>query len=200
MNAPIPPSNLMSQPTPYSIEASCDLSEDYFLTDDVLIGDGDKVMPFLNTQNNMAEAVVLTRDSSGQPLLAHLQRDPSAVSGWSFTVIDTPFGGITDAAVSSSSTHNAMIMAVGPKNPNGLLPACQLSLLKPTSDVDLRLERMGRRALAGPLGAGATAVGDLYWYGWTQHANSWRPRTGTTRSGGGTAWAPNAGRRRRSAW
>ena len=170
MNAPIPPSNLMSQPTPYSIEASCDLSEDYFLTDDVLIGDGDKVIPFLNTQNDMAEAVVLTHDSHGQPLLAHLHRDPSAVSGWSFTVIDTPFGGITDAAVSSSSTHNAMIMAVGPKNPNGLLPACQLSLLK---DGTWTCGSNGWvPALAGPLGVGATAAGDLYWYGWTQQANS----------------------------
>ena len=27
-------------------------------------------------------------------------------------------------------------------------------------------------ALAGPLGVGATAAGDLYWYGWTQQANS----------------------------
>ena len=34
------------QPTPYYVQASCELSEDYFLTDDVIIVDGDKVMPF----------------------------------------------------------------------------------------------------------------------------------------------------------
>ena len=157
-------------PTPYYVQASCELSEDYFLTEDVLIGDDDKVMPFVNSQNNMVEAVVLTHDSNGQPSLAHLHRDPAATSGWTFTTIDTPFGGITDAAVSSSSTHNAMIMAVGPKNPNGLLPACQLSLL---DDGSWTCGSNGWvPALAGPLGVGATAAGDLYWYGWTQQANS----------------------------
>ncbi len=158
-------------PTPYYVQASCELSEDYFLTEDVPIGADDKVMPFVNSQNNMVEAVVLTHDSNGQPSLAHLHRDPAATSGWTFTNIGAvPFGGVTDAAVSSSSTHNAMIMAVGPKNPNGLLPACQLSLLE---DGSWTCGSNGWvPALAGPLGVGATAAGDLYWYGWTQQANS----------------------------
>ena len=54
----------------YYVQASCELSEDYFLTEDVLIGADDKVMPFVNSQNNMVEAVVLTHDSNGQPSLA----------------------------------------------------------------------------------------------------------------------------------
>jgi hypothetical protein len=170
MNTLTPPSGNLVPPTPYYVQASCELSEDYFLTEDVLIGADDKVMPFVNSQNSMVEAVVLTHDSNGQPSLAHLHRDPAVTSGWTFTTIDTPFGGITDAAVSSSSTHNAMIMAVGPKNPNGLLPACQLSLL---DDGSWTCGSNGWvPALAGPLGVGATAAGDLYWYGWTQQANS----------------------------
>ena len=67
------------QPGPYYIQASCDLSEDYFLTDDVLIGATDKVLPFLNTHTDTVEAVVLSHDTG--PLLAHLRRDPSATSG-----------------------------------------------------------------------------------------------------------------------
>ncbi len=161
------------QPGPYYVQASCDLSEEYFLTDDVLIGATDKVMPFLNTHNNMVEAVVLSHDSNGLPVLSHLRRDPAATCGWSFTTIDTPFGGITDLAVASSSTHNAMIMAVAPVASNKLQPACQLSLL---DDGTWTISSNGWvPALAGPLGVGATAAGDLYWYGWTQQAskNNW---------------------------
>ena len=171
MNTPIPPAgNLALQPTPYSIQASCELSQDHFLTDTVPVGADDKVLPFVNTNNNMVEAVVLTHDPKGQPSLAHLHRDPDATSGWTFTTIDTPFGGITGAAVSSSSTHNAMIMAVAPEAPNKLLPACQLSLLEDGSWTCVSNGFVP--VLAGPLGAGATAAGDLYWYGWTQQANS----------------------------
>ena len=36
----------LAQPAPYYVQASCELSEDYFLTDDVVIGADDKVMPF----------------------------------------------------------------------------------------------------------------------------------------------------------
>ena len=93
----------------------------------------------------MVEAVVLTHDSNGQPSLAHLHRDPAATSGWTFTTIDTPFGGITDAAVSSSSTHNAMIMAVAPEERR--TGCCRpASSACSRTDVDLRLERVGARA------------------------------------------------------
>jgi hypothetical protein len=154
------------QPGPYYVQASCDLSEEYFLTDDVLIGATDKVVPFLNTHNSTVEAVVLSHDSNGLPVLAHLRSDPAATSGWAFTTIDTPFGGITDLAVSSSSTHDAMLMAVAPKAANNLQPACQLSLLE---DGTWTVASDGYvPVLAGPLGVGATAAGDLYWNGWQQ--------------------------------
>ena len=68
MNTPIPPSGMASQPTPYSIQASCDLSEDYFLTNEVIIADGDRIMPFSVvdsfTGTVTVEALVLS--SSGQ--------------------------------------------------------------------------------------------------------------------------------------
>jgi hypothetical protein len=85
MNTLTPPSGNLVPPTPYYVQASCELSEDYFLTEDVLIGADDKVMPFVNSQNSMVEAVVLTHDSNGQPSLAHLHRDPAVTSGWTFT-------------------------------------------------------------------------------------------------------------------
>ena len=70
------------QPTPYYMQASCVLSEDYFLTDDVVIGQDDRIMPFAVTDPFSGavtvEALVL---SSGQ--LSHLYPDLAAISGWS---------------------------------------------------------------------------------------------------------------------
>ncbi len=40
------------QPGPYYVQASCELSEDYFLTADVLIGPDNKVVPFVNNYQN----------------------------------------------------------------------------------------------------------------------------------------------------
>jgi hypothetical protein len=88
-----------SQPMPFSLQASSELSEDYFLTDDVLIGVDDRVLPFTNTKNGgVVEAVVLSGGA-----VHHLRRDPSTSSGWTYTVIPTTglgIGGpVTDAAV-----------------------------------------------------------------------------------------------------
>ncbi|MET0695543.1 MAG: hypothetical protein ABWY56_16530 [Propionibacteriaceae bacterium] len=85
----------LTQPTPYSIGASCELSEDYFLTDQVMLTDaGDLVLPF-SGQDGTVEAVVLAGG-----LLHHLRPDPTQTSGWTYTTIPTYEGWtIINAAV-----------------------------------------------------------------------------------------------------
>ena len=147
------------QPTPYYMQASCELSEDYFLTDDVIIVDGDKIMPFsvVDSFTGVAavEALVL---SSGQ--LSHLYPDPAAVSGWSFTPVTTPYDFVSDAAVVGGE-FGAQLMVTGPR-----------SLATPA----VRLTRTGPGAWAvGAIGAVPFSIERLsagvsqygpYFYGW----------------------------------
>src|SRR5664279_5488905 len=75
---------LATQPTPYYLQASSELSQDYFLTDDVILGTDDEVIPFVNPFNNGAvEAIVFAGGA-----LSHLRRDATAASGWSYEAID----------------------------------------------------------------------------------------------------------------
>ena len=147
------------QPTPYYVQASCELSEDYFLTDDVLIGAGDKVMPFsvADTFSGAAwvEALVL---SSGK--LSHLYPDPAAVSGWSFTPVTTPYDLVLDAAVVGGG-FGAQLMVIGP--PSLATPAAWLTRTGPGTwsvgaegTVSFSIER---------LSAGVSQYGP-YFYGW----------------------------------
>ena len=74
----------MTQPLPYSLQASSELARDFYLTDEVKIQSGDRILPFVNPFNaNLVEALVY---SSGT--LSRLQRDPAAPTGWSYTPFD----------------------------------------------------------------------------------------------------------------
>ena len=147
------------QPTPYYMQASCELSEDYFLTDDVIIVDGDRIMPFsvVDSFTGVAavEALVL---SSGQ--LSHLYPDPAAVSGWSFTPVATPYDFVSDAAVVGGE-FGAQLMVTGPRSL--ATPAAWLTRTGPgawavgaTGAVPFSIER---------LSAGVSQYGP-YFYGW----------------------------------
>lgn len=83
----------VTQPTPYSLQASCELSEDHFLTSDLIIGTGDEVIPFVNPYTKMMEAIVYAQANGGS--VYHLQRDPSATSGWLPYAINLS-GNVTD--------------------------------------------------------------------------------------------------------
>jgi hypothetical protein len=53
-----------TQPTPYAIQASSELSDDTFATSGVLIDADDRILPFVNPSNdNLVEALVMTRAS-----------------------------------------------------------------------------------------------------------------------------------------
>ncbi|HEV7655651.1 MAG TPA: hypothetical protein VGP36_13100 [Mycobacteriales bacterium] len=80
-------------PSPFTVRASCNLTEDYFLTSEILldISNGDRVIPFVNPMNgNVVEAIVFSASINDNPAsVSHLQRNLSVPSGWSFTQIDT---------------------------------------------------------------------------------------------------------------
>jgi hypothetical protein len=153
-------------PTPYSVQASCELSQDFFSTDEVLVqlDKGDKVMPFTNTLTGLVEAVVLVGNH-----LSHLRRDTTAVTGWSLTGIPTALGGVSDAAVISTPTQDPILLAFGQPQ-GGVEDVCQLKLNASagwdTVAVDAEFGYVGTPS--GPLSAATTPDGTGYFYWWVQ--------------------------------
>ncbi len=153
------------QPGPYYVQASCDLSEDYFLTDDVVIGQDDRIMPFevLDTFTNTTtvEALVL---ASGT--LNHLYPDPAATSGWSYTVVHAPFTYVSDAAVVGGG-FGGQLMVTGPRSlpapPGATTAAAWLTRVGPGDWVVDSTFTVPEQI--GPLSAGVSQDGP-YWYGW----------------------------------
>ena len=166
MNTPIPPTNLVSQPTPYSIQASCDLSEDYFLTNEVIIADGDRIMPFsvVDSFSGTVTVEALVLSSSGQ--LSHLYPDAAATSGWSYTGLKTPFDFVSDAAVVGGG-FGGQLMVTGPRSlpvlPGATVAAAWLTRVGPGDWAVGKTFTVPERI--GPLSAGVSPEGP-YWYGW----------------------------------
>lgn len=99
-----------SQPTPYLLQASSELSEEFFLTDQVKITSGDYVYPFVNPKNgNQVEAIVF---ASGT--LSHLYRDTTSSTGWSFTAINLQgrLSAVNDVAIAANGT-DVYLLAFG---------------------------------------------------------------------------------------
>ena len=154
------------QPTPYYVQASCELSEDYFLTTDVVIEQDDWIMPFAVTDpfssTVTVEALVLS--SSGQ--LSHLYPDAAATSGWSFTGLKTPFDFVSDAAV-VGGVFGGQLMVTGPRSlpapPGATMAAAWLTRVGPG---DWSVSKTGTvPERIGPLSAGLSQEGP-YWSGW----------------------------------
>jgi hypothetical protein len=153
---------------PFTIQASCALSEDYLLTDELLIdtGAGEEVMPFLNTASGLVEAVVLSGGT-----VCHLRRDPGSVTGWVLQTIDTLLSdaGIqaTGAAVTSSSQFNALLVVTGLQG--GQTVASLMSLQSASGWQQVGSVPRPVTTPSGPLRAGTTGEGVVYFYGWTEH-------------------------------
>ena len=160
-------SGTLVQPGPYSMGATCELSEDRFLTDEVIIEDGDRIMPFSVvdpfTGTVTVEALVLS-SSSGQ--LSHLYPDAAATSGWSYTGLKMPFDFISDAAVIGGG-FGGQLMVTGPRSlpapPGATTAAAWLTRVGPG---DWAVSKTGTvPEQIGPLSAGVSQEGP-YWYGW----------------------------------
>ena len=119
---------------PFSVQGSCVLSEDYFLTGQVIINDGDLIRPFLRADGTV-EALVLSEGN-----LSWLRRDPGTTSGWSYVPLSTDLnmvipGEVSDVAVATDSAGNVMGVCVAPNNGDPSQPyLCPLQLLDPSSD------------------------------------------------------------------
>ena len=108
---------------PFSVQGSCVLSEDYFLTGQVIIGDNDLIRPFLRADGTV-EALVLSEGN-----LSWLRRDPGTTSGWSYVPLSTDPnmvipGGVSDVAVATDSAGNVMGVCVAPNNGDPSQPYC----------------------------------------------------------------------------
>ena len=119
---------------PFSVQGSCVLSEDYFLTGQVIIGDNDLIRPYVRPDGTVEALVV--QDGN----LAYLHRDPTATSGWTYTVLsgqvqdDTVIpNGITDVAVGTDTYGNVMGVFVTPSGDSDGQPYQVAPLLWDTS-------------------------------------------------------------------
>lgn len=95
------------QPGPYALQASCEFSQDYFLTSRVVLGHAeDRVLPFVGV-TGQAEALVLAGGT-----LSHLRRDPKQASGWSFGTVPVPdAASVSTAAVVTDDSGAVFAMA-----------------------------------------------------------------------------------------
>jgi hypothetical protein len=159
-------SGILVQPGPYSMGATCELSEDRFLTNEVPIVAGDRIMPFSVvdpfTHTVTVEALVLS--SSGS--LSHLYPDADATSGWSYTGLKMPFDFISDAAV-IGGVFGGQLMVTGPRSlpapPGATTAAAWLTRVGPG---DWAVDKTGTvPERIGALSAGLSQEGP-YWCGW----------------------------------
>ncbi len=101
---------------PYTVQGSCELSEDYFLSAQVIINpDTDLVRPFTRADGTV-EALVL---SGGN--LAYLQSDPTATSGWTYTDLSNQIVWpieISDLAVGTHGDGTVSGILISPSGSN----------------------------------------------------------------------------------
>lgn len=90
------PGDVTKFTAPFSVSGSCVLSEDYFLTDLVVMNSGDVVRPFARADGTV-EALVLSGGA-----VSHLSRSAADTSGWNITPLVPPAGGpVFDVAVNT---------------------------------------------------------------------------------------------------
>ena len=150
----------IAQPTPYYVQASCELSEDYFLTADVLVGPDDKVVPFVNHLNGGAiEAVVMT-EATGR--LSHVHQDPTTTSGWTISNIPMSISSVTDVAV-AASPQGVFVLAFAPVF-NGQMYSAISWLTDATTWATGT--QLGPGSPVGMLRGGVSPDQTPYFYGW----------------------------------
>ena len=87
---------------PYTAAATSALSEDYFLTNEIILGAGDRVLPFQRPDGTV-EALVVNPTAG---TITYLQSDPTSSSGWTYSTVPTDEitnGPLTDCAVQLGS-------------------------------------------------------------------------------------------------
>lgn len=102
---------------PYSVTASSELSDDVFATNEITIGDGDRLLPFYNPFSQTVEALVFTAAAQS---LHHLHRDTTQASGWAYEDFDLQgnLDSVSDVAVAADGSHVYAIL-LGDPGPDG---------------------------------------------------------------------------------
>ena len=122
----------MTQPLPYSLQASSELSREFYLTDNVPIHSGDQILPFVNPMNgNLAEALVY---SSGG--LHYLRRDSTQSTGWTYGPFDTQglFTSVSNVALAANGSNVYVLIIGEPSESNyGADPAWITQLTGPAT-------------------------------------------------------------------
>jgi hypothetical protein len=112
-----------TQAEPYSLQASTELSQDYFLTSDIVMQATDEVIPFINPYLKQVEAIVFSpTGNGGNGAVYHLQRDPTASTGWMPVTIDysAQLGSAVDVAVAGNGSA-AYLLTYGSDTGNGMV-------------------------------------------------------------------------------
>ena len=95
---------------PFSVQSSCVLSEDYFLTNQVIMNSADKVRPFVRADGTV-EALLLS-----DAAVSHLSRSATATSGWTCTAVPGstryPLMDVADIAVATGSDGTVWALAL----------------------------------------------------------------------------------------
>ena len=172
---------------PFSVQSSCVLSEDYFLTDQVIMNSGDKVRPFERADGTV-EALLLS-----DAAVSHLSRSATATSGWKCTALPGstkyPLTDVADIAVATGS--------------DGTVWALALKTIKVGGTAGRYDVRPGQAGLVGHLGihlgisdgarprqgpqSGLDPNGNVYFYAF--YTSSTDP--GTTPNGSFAVWQPS---------
>jgi hypothetical protein len=168
----------MTQPVPYSLQASSELSRDFYLTDEVKIQSGDQVLPFVNPNNgNAVEALVFSGGT-----LSHLRRDPAQATGWTYAAFDLQgvFNTVSNVALAANGSDVYALLFGDPAETGN--PAWLTRLTGPaTWDAGLGISYeeldLDPATSLGTVAGGISREGTCYFY------SSWVDGTTTTLGG-----------------
>lgn len=160
---------------PYTVQASCELSQDYFLTTDIVMQGSDEVIPFINPYLKQVEAIVFSPSANdGKGAVNHLQRDPAASTGWKLVPVDYTANLITAtyvAVADNGSTAYLMIYSADTEITPVWLTELTSAAAWDTTGVLADAEALGLIELGlslstplGPFKGGVDPAGHPYFY------------------------------------
>ena len=164
---------------PYSATATTILSEDYFLTNQVIMGPGDRVLPF-QLQNGSVEALVF---NAGQGSINYLQADPTSSSGWTYNQVPinqiTNGQPLTDCAVQLGSDGTVYCAFTNYIAVEGILNVYWMTLAPGAGNSWSILQGIGTetwRSAPGPLKSNVDPNGQAFIYSINNNgtANVWQ--------------------------
>lgn len=105
-----PSSSVTFPRAPLTATSEVTLSEDHFLTDQIVLAEGAQAVPFTRPDGTV-EALV-----TGGTGLQHLRRDPTSTSGWSLVSVPAPVGVVSQAVAGYNSADkqvHALVVVPG---------------------------------------------------------------------------------------